>query len=865
MTPPQPNSPVNTDRNLLFGILALQTDLISRDALIAGMSAWAVAKDKPLGQILVEQGALRPENRALLESLVAANLKAHDGDPQQSLAVLSSVAGVQKDLQAIADTDVQASLAHLPPTPPADADPQATRAPDSSPPSIPLRFRVLRPHAKGGLGEVFVARDEELHREVALKEIQNQHADDPHRRARFVLEAEITGGLEHPGIVPVYGLGAYPNGRPFYAMRFIRGDSLHEALNRFHKADGPGRDPRERNLAFRELLGRFVNVCQAVAYAHSRGVLHRDLKPGNIMLGRYGETLVVDWGLAKPLGQAAPDTPEGPLTPVSGSRAAPTVAGTAIGTPAYMSPEQAAGRLDVLGPPSDVYSLGATLYHLLTGRPPFAGQDLGAVLRQVQAGDYRPLRQVKPQVPAALAAICRKAMRRRPEERYATPAVLAQDVERWLADEAVGVYREPWPSRLGRWGRRHRGWAAGTAAAVGVALVSLAVGLLVVAGKNRALTEANARETKAREDAQARKQQAEENFTLALEGLKELVFGVQEKLANRSGTQELRKALLGTAVDGLARLAQHAEQTHGTDRTTAWAYLTLGDIFLRIEGQSGQALQEYQRGLEICQRRATDDPKDAQAQRDLSISYTKLGDVYLRLGRTADALKAYQDDLAIRQRRATDDPHSFEGQTDLAVSYSKLGQAEQQALAFESAAAWYGQGLTVLKTLDQQGKLQGTRFANWMGIIEKAQAFCSAAVRAVASLEFALAQPKAEVPRLLSARCGVLARRGQHAEAAVTAEKLAALHPVAAGNVYNAACGLAQCAAAAGKPPKPDPTLGERYAARAVALLAQAQTSGYFKDPAHAELLQIDKDLDPLRARVDFKKLAAAVGKAIKN
>jgi hypothetical protein len=114
---------------------------------------------------------------------------------------------------------------------------------------MPLRFRVLRPHAKGGLGEVFVARDEELHREVALKEIQGRHADDAHSRARFLVEAEITGGLEHPGIVPVYGLGHYPDGRPFYAMRFIRGDSLHEALDRFHQADGPGLDPHTDALA----------------------------------------------------------------------------------------------------------------------------------------------------------------------------------------------------------------------------------------------------------------------------------------------------------------------------------------------------------------------------------------------------------------------------------------------------------------------------------------------------------------------------------------------------------------------------------------------------------------------------------------
>src|SRR5262249_30720474 len=147
-------------------------------------------------------------------------------------------------------------------------------------------------------------RDEELNRDVALKEIQPRHADDPQSRSKFLLEAEITGGLEHPNIVPVYGLGQYDDGRPYYAMRFIQGDSLGEAIDRFHRAEGRRRARGERALELRELLGRFIDVCNAMEFAHARGVLHRDLKPGNVMLGRYGETLVVDWGLAKPLGRA---------------------------------------------------------------------------------------------------------------------------------------------------------------------------------------------------------------------------------------------------------------------------------------------------------------------------------------------------------------------------------------------------------------------------------------------------------------------------------------------------------------------------------------------------------------------------------
>src|SRR5262249_43424501 len=153
----------------------------------------------------------------------------------------------------------------------------------------------------------------------------------------------ITGGLEHPGVVPVYGLGTYHDGRPYYAMRFIRGDSLQDATRRFHDADKPGRDPGQRALELRQLLGRFVDVCNALASAHRRGVRHRDLKPGNVMLGPYGETLVVDWGLAKPVGrpEGASGSAEVTLRPPSVGGSSPTQLGSALGTPAYMSPEQA--------------------------------------------------------------------------------------------------------------------------------------------------------------------------------------------------------------------------------------------------------------------------------------------------------------------------------------------------------------------------------------------------------------------------------------------------------------------------------------------------------------------------------------------
>ncbi len=474
MSDPMPLRP-SADRNLLFGILALQMDFVRREALIAAMHAWVLDKAKPLGQILVEQQSLRPDARALLEPLVDKHLELHGHDAEQSLAAVGPAPELRRDLGQIPDPDLHFLLASLDGAPNPRQDAQTTEARTvGQATSEGLRFRVLRPHARGGLGEVSVALDTELHREVALKEIQDCYADDPHRQGRFLLEAEITGGLEHPGIVPVYGLGRHPDGRPFYAMRFVKGDSLKQAIERFYQTDTGQRDPGERALALRQLLGRFVDVCQAVAYAHSRGVLHRDLKPGNVMLGPYGETLVVDWGLAKPVGrpEGVAGSPEGTLRPPALSGSAETVAGSALGTPAYMPPEQAAGRLDELGPASDVYSLGATLYCLLTGKPPFAGGDTGDVLMRVRCGDFPPPRRVKPGVPAALEAVCLKAMALDPPNRYASPAALADDVEHWLADEPVGAWREPWAVRARRWARRNRTLAAAGATAVILAVLA---------------------------------------------------------------------------------------------------------------------------------------------------------------------------------------------------------------------------------------------------------------------------------------------------------------------------------------------------------------------------------------------------------
>ncbi len=475
-------------------------------------------------------------------------------------------------------------------------DPYATRPPAPENQSTAqqansnVRFRILKLHAKGGLGEVFVARDVELGREVALKEIQDRHADHPESRARFLLEAEVTGGLEHPGIVPVYGLGTYPDGRPYYAMRFIRGDSLQDAIRRFHHADKDGnRDQGQRALELRQLLGRFVDVCNAIGYAHSRGVLHRDLKPGNIMLGQYGETLVVDWGLAKTLKQPEGDAaPAGPSSrPADPNDQTATQMGVVIGTPQFMSPEQATGQLDRLGPASDVYSLGATLYCLLTGRAPFEGDNVATILTRVEQGDFPHPRRVEPRVPRALEAVCLKAMAIRPESRYPTAQALGADVESWMADEPVSAWREPWYTRARRWIIRHRTLVTACGTAAGVAIVCLvAIALLVRAARERERLRLAELRTGAQKlvyaGEAATKVQDWQNANLHLTSALAQI-GAEPELADLKATAENLRAQTLQQLAALAARQQAQEQHQRFTRMRDDALFQYGTLFTSMD------------------------------------------------------------------------------------------------------------------------------------------------------------------------------------------------------------------------------------------------------------------------------------------
>ena len=473
------------------------------------------------------------------------------------------------------------------------------------------RFRVLRPHARGGLGAVFLAIDRELHREVALKRMRRRHARDPVSRSRFLLEAEITGGLEHPGIVPVYALSASDEVRPYYAMRFIRGDSLKEAIAAFHGNEALRRDTSGRSLGLRKLLGRFLDVCNAIDYAHGRGVLHRDIKPANIIVGKHGETLVVDWGLAKPIGRTETRSAdeEPPLTPSPSSDGAQTLPGSVMGTPAYMSPEQASGDLERLGPRSDVYSLGATLYSLLTGKPPFDKKDFDGLLRDVQRGEFLSPRRHDPRLERSLEAVCLKAMALQPEDRYGSARGLADDIERWMADEPISAFRETWQAHARRWARRHRTVVITSICLLVASVVGLTAGVILLRDKQRQTDDARKDAIghfqgalKAQEAEVAARRDAEANFARALDAVERMLVDVSEKhLVNVPHFEPVRRRLLEDALafqqGFLARAGDSPEVVVKAART----YRLAAIIHLQL-GQRERARQEFEESARVLEQ-----------------------------------------------------------------------------------------------------------------------------------------------------------------------------------------------------------------------------------------------------------------------
>lgn len=339
---------------------------------------------------------------------------------------------------------------------------------------IETAYRVRNLHAAGGLGEVYLAHDPDLQRDVAVKTLKAICQRFPDRKARFLREARITGQLEHPGIVPVYALGATETGLPLYAMRFIRGESLDDQIRDCHAKGCLHSD-------LRRLLRHLVSACRTVHYAHSRRVLHCDIKPLNIMVGKFGETFMLDWGEALVVNPQTLAT-EGPVPAASDVEV--QTDSPAGGTVPYMPPERLDGSGSPLDATSDVYALGATLYKVLTGRDAFRAANRQQLVDKILKGDYPPPRDVDRRISQTLSAIVAKALAVARDDRYSSAGALADDLQSWMDDEPVRCRQETWLDWLGRMARRHRAAVLATFFTL-LALIT-ATSLLAVASSQNA-------------------------------------------------------------------------------------------------------------------------------------------------------------------------------------------------------------------------------------------------------------------------------------------------------------------------------------------------------------------------------------------
>jgi len=750
---------VDTERDLLFGVVAFQSGAIDADYLAETCANWVADSKVPLAEMLMDRGRMTDEQRTEVERAVARELESHGGNPKATLAAAMD----GRTLEIIGDSAAAKVALEFAVAPPAAKTPHEGDLKivgEISPAAHESRDRytVTHLHAKGGMGRVWLARDSSLGRQIALKDLRPDQVDNSILCSRFLYEAKITAQLEHPGIVPVYEVGQ--GEVPYYTMRFVKGRTLSEAIRAYHKQRAAGLADSVDLLA---LLSSFVGVCHAVAYAHSRGVIHRDLKGQNVVLGDFGEAIVLDWGLAKRVGPdhssgdgdverdapaAADDSPACPgaagpdlspgvrngettLPPESestdpgtagltshgsarlsasdngsmetidlGSLPLPSPSplesagrkpasresgagpdgtrhGQLLGTPPYMAPEQARGEHDRVDQRSDIYALGAILYELLTGVPPFVAPKTAEIIRKVCHEAPIPPRELVPQIGPALQAVCLKAMSKDPTGRYATATELAQDVQRYVADEPVNAYREPWTGKLLRWARRHKVAVSTAAGLLATASVALAVSTFLIARE--------------RNEAEAQGKQAR----AAVHMLTEVAdIGFDEQL------DPLQKKFLEKALAYYEKFTSRAAGDSAVKLEHGRACQQMGDIERKL-GRLADSEKSYHRALDLLEPLAAGSGAGHDVKQSLARTRTLLGDLLVRRGGDTDgATDLYR--LALAAQRALADPQKDPAATPedrLRLGQSLRSQADLLRLegGFRKAVSVYDEAVAQLE------------------------------------------------------------------------------------------------------------------------------------------------------------------------
>ncbi|HUT92259.1 MAG TPA: serine/threonine-protein kinase [Thermoguttaceae bacterium] len=581
-------------------------------------------------------------------------------------------------------------------------------------------YAILGEIGRGGMGIVCEARQISLDRRVALKLLPFAAVLDQKQIARFQNEARAAAQLHHPNIVPIFGFGC-ERGVHYYAMQYVEGQTIAQLIDELRQLQSSG-VPDERREAisrlardlssgrpapaseesrtdrpagttadttperakpasettrgprayvstdgstrsrgfFRSVADLGVQAAEALEHAHQMGVVHRDVKPSNLMLDVRGDLWVTDFGLA--MTRSDPNL---------------TMTGDLLGTLRYMSPEQVRGRRHVLDHRTDLYSLGVTLYELLTLQPAFGSSERERLIRQIAEEDPRPPRQLNKAIPKDLETVVLKATAKEPGERYATARELADDLRRFLEGKPTLAKRPTLADRAGKWAKRHRAVVSSAVALTLIALLSLLASTLLIA-REHARTKAALGEARTNyERAEDNFHRAELHFRQARAVVDRFAAHHAERLADLPGAEQLRGELLRDALDYYRGFIEHARDDPALQADLALTHFKVGALQEQVGDRNG-ALDAYQRGRDILQRLGQEQPTARKYRRDLALCWNNIGLVRAQTGGTAAAQHAYGQAIDVQSRLVRADPDSADFRSDLATTYGNLGLLQSQ-------------------------------------------------------------------------------------------------------------------------------------------------------------------------------------------
>jgi serine/threonine protein kinase len=559
-------------------------------------------------------------------------------------------------------------------------------------------FRILREVGRGGMGVVYEAEQISLSRRVALKVLPFAATMDPRHLQRFQNEARAAAGLEHPHIVPVYGVGC-ERGVHYYAMKFIDGQSLAEVIDELKTAEEQKHIATEStentekkqhtavsslcslclcgsNDFYKSVAELGIQAAEALEHAHSLGIVHRDIKPANLMIDGQGNLWITDFGLAR-----------------TAADAGLTMTGDVLGTLRYMSPEQALAKHGLVDHRTDVYSLGVTLYELLTGKPAVNGRDREEILNAITLDEPRPPRMLDASIPAELETIVLKALEKNPTDRYATAQELADDFRRFLGHEPIRARRPSRLLRLRKWGQRHRIVVWSAAVCLFVVLLVLAIGTLVIWQKQRDTDAAYRAAEEQRLEADKQRIEAIVSLQDAQAAVDQLLHRVGTRtLAEVPQMEPVRREVLTDALGFYKRLLEREHAGKGLRLQTGRAWIHAGQVHLML-GDVTPAEESIRQGIAIAEELLRQEPDSSECRQVLAEGWIDLGTVHIQISRLAEAEMALKTTREILGNLVTEAPASERCLVELTRACGDLGTVYARGGKLKLAEEWFREAL----------------------------------------------------------------------------------------------------------------------------------------------------------------------------